>query len=141
MRLNICDLSFDRTRLKTLVVVPPDEQHFLGASVVAAQLRRMGCEVISSFDEDRGTLAARVMHDAPQLILITCSRTENLEIVSTTVQTIRNAAQEGCIVALGGVIVSGNTELKELTGVDIVTSRAADAVAFCAQGPGVARQS
>ncbi len=129
---SVPDVVTDRTRLTGLVVVPANEQHFLGASVLSAQLRRLGCDVGTSFDEDEGSLAARVMLESPDLALVTCSRTENLDTVRRTVQTIRSAAPESCVIALGGLVTVCDKDLKADTGVDIVTSKAAEAVSFCA---------
>lgn len=116
-----------------LVLVPQGEQHFLGASVVASQLRRLGCDVDMSFDEDMGALTARLMHCAPDVILITCPRRETLESVTNTVQTIRNAVSESPVLALGGAIGLEKEDVIEMTGVDIVTNVAAEAVALCAR--------
>ncbi|WP_375227363.1 cobalamin B12-binding domain-containing protein [Roseobacter sp. S98] len=129
------DHKTDQGRLHVLVVVPPDEQHFLGASVLDAQLRRMGCEVSSSYDEDAGSLTFRLMQDTPDLILITCARAETLESVCRTVQTIRSAVGSDVVIAMGGAIDGDNRELKELTGVDIVTRRVAEAVSYCTAKP------
>ena len=84
-----------------------------------------------SFDEDAGTLSARLMQDAPDMILITCARRETLECVTDTVQTIRNTVSDGPVLALGGAIKMKKEDVVERTGVDIVTSVAEEAVAFC----------
>ncbi|MEM9576989.1 MAG: hypothetical protein AAF999_08235 [Pseudomonadota bacterium] len=115
-----------------LVLVPQGEQHFLGASVVASQIRRMGCDVDMSYDEDMGTLTARLMHCVPDIILITCARRETLETVTNTVQIIRNAVSECPVLALGGAIEMKKEDVIKMTGVDIVTNVAEEAVALCA---------
>ena len=120
-----------RERLHALIVVPQNEQHFLGASVVAGQLRRLGCEIGMSYDEDFGALTSRVLEDAPDLVLITCARRETLETATKTVQTIRKAALRAPVIALGGAVQADEDEIKEQTGVDIVTNVAVEAVAFC----------
>lgn len=125
------DASCLANTMNTLVVVPQNEQHFLGASVVAAQLRRLGCEVSMSFDEDCGDFSARLSVEVPDLVLITCARLETLESVAQTVQLVRKALPDGPIIALGGAIEVSANELKEKTGVDIVTNVAAEAVGFC----------
>ncbi len=117
--------------LHALIVVPQNEQHFLGASVVAGQLRRLGCEVAMSFDEDYGTFNARLLVEVPDVILITCARWETLESVTQTVQLVRKALPDGPVIALGGAIEAPAKEVKEKTGVDIVTNVAAEAVALC----------
>ncbi|WP_298844463.1 cobalamin-dependent protein [uncultured Roseobacter sp.] len=129
------DHKTDQGRLHVLVLVPPGEQHFLGASVLDAQLHRMGCEVSSSYDEDAGSLTFRLMQDPPDLILITCARTETLESVRRTVQTIRSAVGDDVVIAMGGAVNGDNRELREKTGVDIVTRRVAEAVSHCTAKP------
>jgi methanogenic corrinoid protein MtbC1 len=125
----------DRSRLHALIVVPQGEQHFLGANVVAAQLRRIGCEVAISFDEAHEALGARLRFDVPDLVLITAARYETLESVAVAVHVLRSELKNGPMIALGGAVVEleKNKNLKDLTGVDIVTSSAAEAVAFCAK--------
>ena len=114
-----------------LMVVPQGEQHFLGASVAAAQARRLGCDVAMSFDEDLGSLKTRIIQDAPDLVMITCARAELLESVAGTVQCINGARTDGPVVAVGGAFESETGAIKELKGVDIVTSIVAEAVAYC----------
>lgn len=127
------DMCSDQNRLRTLIVVPQGEQHFLGANVVGAQLRRIGCEVSISFDERQEDLGRRMKFDPPDLVLITCSRVENLENVRRTVQVLRPELKEGPMIALGGAVTGSEKNLKDQTGVDIVTSSASEAVAFCAK--------
>lgn len=123
----------DASNLHALVLVPQGEQHFLGASVVAGQMRRMGCEVDMSFDEDMGALSARLMQDSPDLVLITCSRREALETVANTVQIVKKAVSEAPVLAVGGALKLKKEEVLERTGADIVTSVAEEAMSFCAK--------
>ncbi|MFK7765039.1 MAG: B12-binding domain-containing protein [Roseobacter sp.] len=129
--VSVIDIKPGGTLLHALVLVPQGEQHFLGASVVAGQLRRMGCEVDMSFDEDMGTLTARLMHGVPDLILMSCARRETLRSITNTVQVIRNAVSEPPVLAVGGALKLNSEAVLEKTGVDIVTSNAGEAVAFC----------
>ena len=125
------DTSGPANTLFAMVIIPQNEQHFLGASVVAGQLRRMGCEVAMSFDEDFGVLNGRLIVEAPDLIMITCARRETLESVKQTVQLIRKALKDRPVIALGGAIEASARAVREQTGVDIVTNSTAEAVAFC----------
>lgn len=125
---------FDRgpgvTALNALVLVPQGEQHFLGASVLGGQLRRLNCDVQTSYDEDMNLLTARLMREEPDLILITCARRETLESVTDTVQTIRAVVSDGPVLAVGGTIKMNPDAVLERTGADIVTNVAAEAVSF-----------
>lgn len=127
------DLSPDDARLRALVVLPQGEQHFLGVSVLSAQLRRMGCEVLVSFDETLGCLRARIREERPDLVMVSCARVETLESVDETVQVIRTASAKSPVIALGGAVLNDAEDLKERAGVDIVTNIVKDAVAFCSK--------
>lgn len=128
---NVMDVKPGGASMHTLVLVPQGEQHFLGASVLAGQLRRMGCEVDMSFDEDMGTLTARMMNGVPDMILMSCSRREILETIASTVQVIRKAVSDPPVLAVGGAFKVNKEYVAEKTGADIVTSNAEEAVAFC----------
>ena len=117
--------------LHALVLVPQGEQHFLGASVLSCQIRRMGYDVDMSFDEDMGTLTARLMQEVPDVVLITCARRETLECVANTVQTIRNAASNVPLLVIGGAVEMDRKDVIALTGADIVTNSAEEAMAAC----------
>lgn len=125
------DVTFRADRPQALVLIPRNEQHFLGASVLFGQLRRLSCDVAMSFDEGEQALTNRLMREKSDIVLISCSRIENIATVRETVATIRAVAPEGCVIALGGAIDADAGDLKESTGVDIVTNSAADALAFC----------
>lgn len=127
------NLGPDHGQVRAMVIVPRGEQHFLGASVLTAQLRRMGCNVVMSFDESLGMLGAKLPAENPDLVLITCACSETVESVAKTVQTIRNACRSAPPILLGGAIASGNHDLIERTGVDKVTCRADEALAYVAK--------
>ena len=117
--------------LHALVVVPEGEQHFLGASVVAAQLRRLGCDVSISISESAKQIAMRASYDEPDMVLISCARAAALESVAPTVNKIRSNAARRPVVALGGALRGDADGIKEKTGVDLVTNTAKDVVSFC----------
>lgn len=118
-------------QVDALVVVPQNEQHFLGASVLAGQLRRLGCDVAMSYDEDFGSLTTRLIAETPDLVLITCARRETLESVRNTVQVIRNTVAVAPTLVVGGALKVTKEEVIELTDADIVTNIAEEAVAHC----------
>ena len=127
------DLRVGQEQLGTLVLVPQGEQHFLGASVLAAQLRRIGCDVSMSFDEDFDALSSRLAEYIPDMILISCARLETLEIAADTVQTIRQVVSDAPLIALGGALEMRAETVIEKTGVDIVANTAEEAVAVCSR--------
>lgn len=117
--------------LNALIVVCEGEQHFLGACVVAAQVRRLGCEASLSISETSEQVVRRVAANRPDMVLMSCARFEALEPVAKTVEFIRARLDHVPVLALGGPLRGNSERLKEQTGVDLVTKNAADVVGFC----------
>lgn len=117
--------------LTLLFVVPDGEQHFLGASVATAQLRRLGCNVNVSFGEDDETIVSRLLHVPHDAVLFTCARTAGLETITQTVFSVRNLVRPAPLLFLGGAIVGDKNTVKEKTGVDEVTNTTTDVVSLC----------
>ncbi|MEX0310713.1 MAG: cobalamin B12-binding domain-containing protein [Tateyamaria sp.] len=113
-----------------LVVVPETEQHFLGASVVAAQLRRLGCDVSLSINETAPQIINRVVYDRPEMVLFSCARAAALETVRRTVTRIKSAVDPVPVLAAGGGVCGQADEIRDQTGVDLVTNTAKDVVGF-----------
>lgn len=119
--------------LHALVVVPSGEQHFLGACVVATQLRRQGCEVSLSICEERKHILARVVNDQPDMVLLSCARAGALESIIKTVKKIKSSVGQPPVLALGGPLRGNVDGIRDQTGVDLVTNTAMDVVGFCAR--------
>ncbi|WP_299048981.1 cobalamin B12-binding domain-containing protein [uncultured Tateyamaria sp.] len=113
-----------------LVVVPEAEQHFLGASVVAAQLRRLGCDVGISINESSAHLLGRVEYDRPDMVLFSCARASALETIRRSVKKIRQLGDVPPVLALGGPCAVIAETTRDQTGVDLVTNTAKDVVGF-----------
>jgi len=116
-----------------LVAVLEGEQHFLGAHVAAAQLRRLGVAVSLSLCEDEKTLLTKVELDQPDMVLLSCARIEALDAISRTVKKIRAAKVTAPVLALGGALKTEEAGTRQKTGVDIVTNTARDVLGFCAK--------
>ncbi|MBY5935459.1 cobalamin B12-binding domain-containing protein [Tateyamaria omphalii] len=116
--------------LNALVIVPESEQHFLGASVVAAQLRRLGCDVSVSINESQQQVVDRVGYDRPDMVLFSCARAVGLETIRGTVKKIRHNGDPTPVLALGGAFSGFTDGIKKQTGVDLVTNTAKDVVGF-----------
>ncbi len=119
--------------LSALVVICEGEQHFLGASVVSAQLRRLGCHVGLSFCDKPDVVAAKIKSDEPDMVLFSCARIEALEVVAQTVTTIRAKVKKLPVLALGGAISGDAQGIIEKTGVELVSHEARDVVSFCSK--------
>ncbi|NRB02377.1 MAG: cobalamin B12-binding domain-containing protein [Rhodobacteraceae bacterium] len=114
-----------------VLVVPEGEQHFLGASVVAAQLRRMGVQVCSVFAEPGDDLVRRISAEMPDAVMFTCGRTAGLATIAQTVFSIRQRVSEVPLLVLGGSILETHADIKETTGVDLVTNTPTDVLSRC----------
>ncbi|MEL7097467.1 MAG: hypothetical protein AAGM84_01435 [Pseudomonadota bacterium] len=118
---------------RALIVVPQNEQHFLGALVAAAQMRRLGCETEVSFAEEQAALIQRARYDHTDMILFTCARASGLEPIGQSVLGIRNALTSPPVMAVGGALRVPADVVQETTGADLVTTDVKDVIAFCAQ--------
>lgn len=116
-----------------LIVVPLGEQHFLGAHVVAAQLRRLGVAVSISFCEEDSDILAKLDSAGPDMVLFSCARVEALEVIERTVKKIRQSVYPTPVLAVGGVLRGDADGMKKKTNVDIVSWIAKDVVGFCAK--------
>ena len=116
-----------------LVIVPLGEQHFLGASVLSAQLRRMGVSARVSFGETDTDVLTRIEMDQPDMVLFSAARPEALEVICRIVKKIKRAAMPSPVLAIGGALRGDEASVRELAGVDLVTSIAKEVVAFSAK--------
>lgn len=115
-----------------LVVLPLGEQHSLGAFVVAAQLRRLGARVDMSFCEKEDDLMARVLCDAPDMILFSASSHATLEYISQIVLNLSKMSSDRPLLSVGGSLAHLEKVAKDITGVDLVTKNARDIMAAAA---------
>jgi len=120
----------DEHTLHGLIVVPEGEQHFLGASVVAAQMRRMGCDVGLSISESPKQVMGRVLYDQPDVILFSCAHPPTLETIKRTVKKIKASVDPVPVLAFGGALRGNADGIRDQTGVDLVTNTAKDVVGF-----------
>lgn len=116
-----------------LVVIPIGEQHTLGAFVLAAQLRRLGVRVEMSYSEPATELVTRVLGHVPDMILFTASSQATLESVQRLVQDIAQVTPEPPLFVLGGVLVQPDETAKDISGFDLVSCHARDAVALAVE--------
>ncbi len=116
--------------LSALIVVPLGEQHTLGAFVLAAQLRRFGAQIDMSFCETSPELSSRLAVDPPDILMFTASCRATLETVAHLVLDICNLLPNAPKFALGGSFAESDEKAKDISGVDMVTRHARDALAF-----------
>lgn len=117
-----------QTTIHALVVVPESEQHTLGAFVLAAQLRRLGVRADMSFCETRSELVSRVISAPPDTIMFTASTRATLDVIRDIVLDINNVTRQRPLTVVGGGLGASADTAGDLSGVDLVTNSARDAV-------------
>jgi hypothetical protein len=84
------------------IVVPENEDHSLGAFVLAAQLRRLGGRVDLSFCEPWPDLSRRYLSLQPDAVLFTASSGRTLETVTRIARHMHNISDHLPLMAVGG---------------------------------------
>lgn len=115
-----------------LLVVPRNEDHTLGAMVLAEQLRRGGVSVRLSLGQEAAAVAALVCGKRFDAIMISASSSVRLETVCNLVKKIRASARPVPPIALGGTILDTDRDAKAITGVDHATCDVQEAIRLCA---------
>ncbi|MFD2173673.1 cobalamin B12-binding domain-containing protein [Rhodobacter lacus] len=105
-----------------LVIVPPGEQHTLGALVVAMGLRRKGISVRLLFAPGLSDLSRLMSTNRFDAALITVGSMERVEISAKLVKTLSSLTKGRMRVAIGGAIVAQRAEALAKTGADLVTN-------------------
>jgi methylmalonyl-CoA mutase cobalamin-binding subunit len=121
----------DPKAMSALVVVPEAEQHFLGALVAAAQLRRLGVNVTTAICENDASILAEVEDQGLDMVLFSCARLEALEVVGRSVKKIRTMGKSAPVLALGGSLRGDAAGIRRKTDVDLFTQSVKEVVSFC----------
>lgn len=119
-----------------LITVPLGEQHFLGAFVLAAQLRRLGARVDVSFSETAPDFVSRVICDTPDMILFSASCKASLATISQLVLDISKVMDKCPLIAVGGGAACILHEGGNKSGIDLVTHSAKEALSFVVRRKG-----
>lgn len=122
-----------------LVLMPPGEQHTLGAMVAVARLRRMGVSVclrIGPGISELRELFARRSFDA---VLLSVATTDKLEVCRKLVKTLKDFSGNTVPVAVGGAVLLQNEDELLCLGADIVTSDLDVALQACGLFGGLTR--
>lgn len=118
--------------LSMLIVVPLGEDHSLGAFVLAAQLRRLGARVEFSFCESRPDLVSRVQCDTPDMVLFSASCRATLDYIGGTVAKFQEFSAKVPPIVVGGCLRENGTLARDISGADMITRNARDAVTLAA---------
>lgn len=103
-----------------LVIVPPGEQHTLGASLVADQLRRAGHAVCLHIAPSAQELAQAVSDARFKLALISVGCHQALSRANGLVKTLALVSKGGLRTVIGGAICEDDEVILTATGADMV---------------------
>lgn len=111
-----------------LLIVPGNEQHTLGALVVAGWLRRKGLSVCLRIAPTQAELAAILAQRRFDGAMISVACNEKLETCVGLVKTLRQETSGGLRIALGGAVLERGEDVAAVSQVDIVTNDLSKAV-------------
>lgn len=111
-----------------LVVVPPGEQHTLGAMVLACLLRQEGVSVCLRLSPSLTELAALVATRRFSGAMISVGSHDKVEGCAVLVRTLHALGKSDLPVAVGGSILDEARDLLVATGADLVSNRVDEAL-------------
>lgn len=118
-------------RFAVLLVVCREQTHILGPVLLADQLRRANCSVTLVTAETGAELSSRINQGFYDLVVFSCS---SLEVLETATHLVKHIRQEACVVpplVLGGPVIDHAENIRETTGVDLVTRDIKRALSLC----------
>jgi len=105
-----------------LVLIPPGEQHTLGAMVAAAMLRRKAVSVNVQIAPTVAELSSLLTDRRFNAALITLGSIDRLETCAKLVKTLKQITKGALRVAIGGAVVDSCRDVLTAAGADLVTN-------------------
>lgn len=105
-----------------LLIIPPGEQHTLGAMVAAGILRRRGVSVCVRFAPGLSDLTVLLANRQFDAALITLGSVERLEICAKLVKTLKQMTKGTLGIAVGGACAEACESQLGDAGADVVTN-------------------
>jgi methylmalonyl-CoA mutase cobalamin-binding subunit len=116
---------------RILLVIPPEEDHTLGAFVAASQFRRYGLWVHLAIGQSADEVAETVAAQDFEMIGISGAGRRSLDSVGRLVSTIKRRCPQCAPVVVGGNMCNLESRVLDLTGADFVTTNPRQAMSFC----------
>ncbi len=120
-----------------LLVLPPHEQHTLGAMVLMGQLRRLGVSVRLAIGPSKLDLQRIFSQSRYDGVLISVAASGRLAELSGFVQQIRRAGWAGLPVVVGGPLLATEADLAARVGADAEATTLSAALRICGLAEGV----
>jgi methanogenic corrinoid protein MtbC1 len=114
-----------------LIVLPRPEHHTLGAFVAADQFRRYGYAVDIAVDQHPRQIAQLLRRRRFAMIGITASGRRTLASTRELVDTLRATATRVAPIVIGGSVLEGDLDVRQLTGADYTARSALGALKKC----------
>ncbi|MEM7470446.1 MAG: cobalamin B12-binding domain-containing protein [Pseudomonadota bacterium] len=124
------DQHINPTAPRCMVIVPPNAQHTLGATILSGQLRRAGISVSLEIGKDPAILRQKCERARYDAFLISASERENLSDIKTIVQALRSTGRKTPVI-VGGNVLAVKDDVLAKTGADLATSDLETAIRFC----------
>lgn len=105
-----------------LMLIPPGEQHTLGAMVCAASLRRKGVSVCIQIAPKASDLASLLSRRRFHAALVTIGGKDRVETCANLVKTLKQITKGALPVAIGGPVAESCRDDLMGIGADLVTS-------------------
>jgi methylmalonyl-CoA mutase cobalamin-binding subunit len=125
------DLKNVEKKGSALVLVDANEDHTLGAFVLAGRLRRLGVSAKVDVLASPESAAAKLRHTPYDVVMISTSRLEAVGPVRSLVKSLRKAVPIPPPILVGGAITASDEDITSLTGADFATSDIDEALALC----------
>lgn len=116
---------------RILLVIPPEEDHTLGAFVAANQFRRYGLWVHLAIGQTAEEVAETVAAQDFEMIGISGAGRRALDSVRNLVSTVKQHCPNCAPVVVGGNMCNLENRVLDLTGADFVTTSPRQAMGFC----------
>ena len=114
-------------KASVLLFVPEYEQHTLGATLLAGQLRAENVQVIPKLDATDDDMIRAVERREHDLVMISSSRTETIALLCTTVSKLKN--NSACSpVMIGGHLTEEIPDALRTIGADFAANSCQDAM-------------
>lgn len=133
----VADQSHHAIHGRVLLAMPEQEQHTLGAILMAHQLRRLGVSVRVEFLISPPHLTAEIEKEDFDALFISVANLSSLGPCASLVKATRASARPGLPVVVGGALVAKGSgpmtaeEAMSRTGADLVTSDLGEALGRC----------
>ena len=119
------------TSEQALLIIPQNEQHSLGATVIAHQLRDLGLNVDFVFEDNISKICGKIRNEAYSFAGLTLGSTASVKRAGPIIETLKNSGLTAPVVLGGAVIAENKTKIISSSGADFFARTAREALDLC----------